>query len=205
MITIYLKNMAGDITPLSVDPSWQDADLLAHLRSEQKDRGVITLLRSPGPLEDGEIISVWVEEGIYVTQMRVKGKMRTRFVIPIQRSDGDIDELYISRIMMLPRSTTSWYIDVHKGGYQEGVSGTFGGIDDALYRALYRAGYPLSPSTMRTLYSLIDEHLPMTEEIDGKLHIHHYTYSSEEPMECSCGEVVLRREFEGHQDTHVEN
>lgn len=204
-ITIYLKNLAGDITSLEVDPTWTASHLLENLRLQDEEAyppGRTRLLRSPGPFEEGEVISIWIEDSVYMKRVIEKGKEHIRFVIPIKEVDDQKEgvELHVECGLMWPRYDTAWMIRRVVGQMKE----KFIGAHWVLYDALCQSGYTPSPSIMRTLYQLIDAHLTTrTEEHRGKIYTYQFIYSEEEPVECDCGEIVLRGELAEHQRRHL--
>lgn len=192
-LTIYLKNLAGDLLPLSADPSWGETELLAHLTA--LDPGNYPpkrtqILRPPGPLEAEEVIVVWVEAGPYVERWESEGKQHVRYVVPFPHG-----VLHVRRILLFHTWVRFYAKHVsHERDEPEIVQPCA-----TLYEAI-RAVWPeVTPGDMQTIYSVI---LPdLEKEAVRKGMIYCYEYFQEEPMECACGLIVPRSALSSQERT----
>ena len=192
-ITIYLKNMAGDLRPLEVDPSCTEADLLTRLLqldpvSYPRNR---TSILSPGPLEHEGIVSIWVEAGPYVETWEEKGQERIRFVVPFAK-----DTLHIQRVFLLRTRVwfTARFASSESNKYTLPICAT-------LYDAIHLIWPEVTPSDMQDISSFVEEYL--SHESVQKGIIYHYEYSPKEPIQCECGTIVQRSSMKNHTQSIV--
>lgn len=192
-ITIYLKNMAGDVIPIEADRSWSEEDLLARMAMLYPGKypsGRTQLLRPSGPLEE-EVVSVWVETGPYVERWMENGKSRVRYILPYEHG-----VIHIRRIILF-YSWVRFYAERVLTEPDAKPSPDTVIPYPTLYESI-RAVWPeVTPSDMRQIYSVI---LPdLEEESVKKGLIYTYEYSQEEPLECECGLVVQRCDLLCHE------
>jgi len=196
-ITVYLKNLAGEILPMEADRSWSEEELLARMAALSLVKyplGRTQILRPSGPLEDQEILPIWVEAGPYVERWVEDGRSHVRYVVPYEHGVIHIRRIllhytwvrfYAERVLDEPSSE-------HVHPYM------------TLYEAL-RAVWPeVTPSDMRQVYSVI---LPdLEKESIQKGLIYNYEYFQEEPVECECGMIVERFDLSRHEKSveHLE-
>lgn len=188
-LTVYLKNLAGNVLPLQAAADWGEAELLTALVARDPmtyPLGRTKILRPPGPLEEEEVISVWVEAGPYVERWE-DGTSQVRYVIPYEHG-----VIHVQRIFLFH----TWVRFYAKHVSPEREEPEIVQPCATLYEAIRTVWPEVSPAEMRVIYSVI---LPdLEKESIRKGMIYCYEYYQEEPMECECGAIVPRSAFSSY-------
>lgn len=193
-ITVYLKNMAGEIISIEAQEGWSEVELLSRLSAMNLGKypsGRTQILRSPGPLEKDEIMPIWVEAGPYVERWEENEKSHVRYIVPLEDS-----VLHIRRILVYYTWVRFYVVRVYS------MDSDTDKMEDvvpyaSLYEAIHTVWPEVTPTDMRGIYSII---LPdLEKEATRKGRIYYYQYSQEEPVECECGLIVQRSLLYSHK------
>jgi hypothetical protein len=206
-ITIYIKNMAGEMSPLEVSRGTTPSQLVKQLSALNKEvypigRTVILQeeeQKEEVPLTEEEVVCVFVKEGAQKESgCFIGGKPYTRLLIPF-----DDQTLYL------------YVMSYHVGYLCNGLrrveygaslspeitkpSETFQSKGLCLYEIVRDLVPDVTPSQMKYLYSIV---LPYYDELAREENvIYHHYYNEKERIECDCGSIIQQSSVSSHQKT----
>jgi len=199
-ISVFIKNMAGDLTLLEVPTGTKVEDMPSRLTELDREayppyRTRVFRLKEEDEkdtvLKEEDILSVLIldqpepETGVFPQG----GKPYTRCVLQV----GDKTVyLYlmswgVSRLFRQSDFAISFSPEVTK------PSTTFISEGMCLYDMVHNVIPDITPSQMKNLYDVVN---PYYEKL-GYLH----RYNPQEPIECECGSIVKRSSMPGHKKT----
>ncbi len=224
-LTVYIKNMAGDVSPLEVDSSATKDDialLLFHMEPELYPLQRTLVLRtwleesseseSEGeeeeeeehksvdpPLMDGEVLSVFVMEEVRVETGRFPqgGKPYTRLLIPFE---GMTLYLYVMgyRTCLRPDELTATY-GASFSPQVTSPSHTFQAQSIYLFHTIRTLVPDVRPEQMTYLYDIV---APYYDERGRQEEVEYtHRYDPKEPILCACGSTIQRSSLPGHRKT----
>jgi hypothetical protein len=211
MIRISLKNMAGEIFPMEVDPSsslLEIAQLASAQDPEQFPPGRTKIMRmdeeQKEDLTADETLLVVITEGPRLESgvFPQDGKPYDRWVIPFRERT-----LYLYTFQNHFRSfsssgyAASWSSEVKRPS----MLFTSNVLYD-LIRILVADNdltkihtSDVTPQEMKMLYDIV---IPYYQELDNKTgHLTEHLYNSSEPVSCECGSIVKRNSLRTHVHT----
>lgn len=212
LITVYVKNLAGDLFPLEVEPTlplYEIANELTLSDPETYPRGRIQLVRLPQTDEEGdekdfqpplspeEVLAVIVldpphlEQGVFPQG----GQPYTRIVSSFR---GQTLYLYLVPYGSGFRERTlnfgvSWSAEVTK------PSETIPTQHHFLYQTMATVVPDVTPAEMAALYEVVTPYCDQLGNDDGYTYFHYL--DPKEPLECGCGSVVKRSGLKAHENT----
>jgi len=207
MMSIYLKNMAGEMIPMKVDPS---ASLLeiAQQASVQDPKqfppGRTSVMRleeeQKESLTADETLLVFITEGPYLESgvFPKGGKPYDRWVIPFR---GQTLYLYTQKhhnkfagvsIFIISEYSVSWSPEVTKPTHLPRST--------ILYDLMKWFISDVTPQEMTMLYDIV---LPYYQELDKKKGqvSTAQIYNPSEPLQCGCGSIIKRKSLYDHDHT----
>lgn len=223
-ITIYVKNMAGEVLPLELDSSstvhdialqlfriepelyplqrtqilrtWLEEEESSEDESEEDQEEQKTV---DPPLIEGEIVSVFVLDEVRVETGRFPegGKPYTRLLVPFQ---GMTLYLYVMsyRTCLRPSELTATYAASFSPQVTK-PSQTFQAQSIYLFHTIRTLVPEVSPEQMAYLYSIV---LPYFHERGRQEEVQYsHMYDNKEPILCSCGSTIQRSSVAGHAKT----
>jgi len=216
VITVYVKNMAGDLVSVELSAGSSVEQLVQTLyvmdkslypsqrthvyrssmeeKKEEKEEN-----KKPVPLEDGEVVSVFVSEeytkktGIFEEDIKTpggvavrKGAPYTQFIVPIANKTIYLYAVgeqygrpnnYLYFLASFASDVDDNYCVTRRCGYR-------------LYDVMKDMFYSITPGQMKTLYDIIDSHYKDSGYIQD--------YNKNENVMCDCGSIVRRMCLIGH-------
>jgi len=209
-ISVFVKNMAGDMTLLEVPTGTKVEDMpsrLTELDSEAYPPYRTHVFRSTEEeekdtiLREEDILAVLIidlpepETGVFPHHGRsycgnacTRGKPYTRFVFQF----GDIT-IYLYGMIWegcCDSKQTQFAISLSPELNNPSVFASHGMV---LYQTVLDV-IDIAPSQMKNIYDVVN---PYYEKLGGYVH----SYNPREPVECDCGSVVLRSSMPAHKKT----
>lgn len=211
IITIYIKNLAGDLFPIDVEPTLPLHEIAQQLtlsdpeaypinrvclfrfpQEEEEEQG--DEKESPPPLSPDDILSVYIldpyriEHGVFPQG----GEPYSRIVFPFR---GRTLYLYLTSYESGSCTRTiqfavSWTPDVTK------PPETFHAHHLYLYQTMKTFIPDVTPTEMRTLYDIVLPYCDQMGTANGCKYIH--TLHPKEPVECQCGAIIKRSGMLSH-------
>lgn len=214
LITVYVKNLAGDLFPLEVEPTLPLHEIAHELTLSDPEAypiGRVQLLRLPQsdedeegdekefqpPLSPEEVLAVVImdsarlEQGIWPQG----GQTYTRLVIPFR---GQPLYLYLTYHGNGFRERT-WMFGTSLSPAVTKPSETIRGQHHFLYQTMKTAVPDVTPAEMSALYEVVIPYCNELEKGDEYAYLH--LFDPKEPVECGCGSVVKRSGLTAHTKT----
>ena len=208
-VSIYLKNIAGDLFPLDVAPSASLEEIAEQASASHPEpfppgRTKVLSMEDSKEHEEGEMLLVVVldspimEKGIYPQG----GQPYTRWSVSLR---GKKHYLYINKFH------SPWGKNILEPDYAFGVkenvtkpSESHSGLSTDLWHLVKLYVPDVTPNEMNGLREMVEPYLQQVEQPNNKhpngREIVQYI-SKDEPMECGCGSVVKYSGLKSHEKT----
>ena len=212
LITVYVKNLAGDLFPLEVEPTLPLHEIANELTLSDPEAypiGRVQLLRLPQSDEEGdekefqpplspeEVLAVVImdsarlEHGVFPQG----GQTYTRIALPFR---GKPLYLYLVPYGSGFRERT-WMFGTSLSAEVTKPSETIQGKHHFLYQTMTTVVPDVTPGEMSVLYEMV---IPYCDELEkGDDYTYHHLFDPKEPVECGCGSIVKRSGLTAHTKT----
>jgi hypothetical protein len=238
-ITVYIKNMAGDLLPVQLLPGSsleQLAQTLYHmdhslypshrthlyrsLGDEKDEKDEKEKSKKPVPLEDGEVVSVFVSDeyastGFFEKDIPTqyywrsefkKGAPYTRFTIPIANKMLYLYVVAINTSLAIgdlilsgsPKERKLYFIASFASNMDTDTDTIYSGyrLYDIMKDIFHSS---ITSHQMKTLYNIIQSHYTERSKETGLVYTQ--SYDQRENVMCDCGAVIRRAGLPAHYDS----